>query len=502
MFRAHTKGASVCKAFRTHRRTAPGGSAGGQRGPWGAGGVSVRAVAGLAVLVALLAALLAAAPAAHAQGSANVYRIGSAQKAGRFVVPISKSETFKVDREFGQVVIGDAEIADVVPLSNRSVYVLGKKIGTTNLSIYDASKNLLAVMDIEVSPDLPALRRQLNRNVAGSVIRVSSLNGRIMLSGTVPSAVALKRAITIAKQYAPKDITNNLSIGRPQQVMLEVRFVEAFRSAGRELGFRWDAVSNGFTAGVGIAGFVSNNQPFGTFLGRLLDNGVRVDLIIRALEQKGLARRLAEPNLIALSGDTASFLAGGEFPFPVQADNNQITIEFKTFGVGLAFTPTVLADGMINLKIEPEVSQLDPINSLRLNNVQIPSLIVRRAKTTVELRDGQSFAIAGLLQTNSTKDHQQLPWISSVPVLGSLFKSSSFLKQETDLVIIVTPRLVRPAKPGQRLATPLDATVPTGDLEYFATGRPEKKRIQPNFGRPTGTVTGPYGHILDIGGDR
>jgi len=459
-------------------------------------------VGALSVLTALVVIVLGMAVPAMDANAASVYRIGSAARAGRFVVPISKSETFKVDRAFGEVVVGDTEIADVVPLSNQSIYVLGKKIGTTNIAIYDANKVLLAVIDIEIAPDLSALRQHLRQNVVGAYIKVSSINGRIMMTGTVPSAVALKRAMNIARQFAPNDVTNNLTIGRPQQVMLEVRFVEAFRTAGRELGLQWDVQSKRFTANTGLNGFVSNNQPFGTFIGTLLNNGLTADLIIRALEDKGLARRLAEPNLVALSGDTASFLAGGEFPFPVQADNDRITVEFKTFGVGLAFTPTVLADGIINLKIEPEVSQLDPVNTLRLNNVEIPSLIVRRAKTTVELRDGQSFAIAGLLQTTNNKNQQQLPWIGSVPVLGLLFRSASYLKQQTDLVIIVTPRLVRPAKPGQRLATPLDQTVPTNDPEYFLTGKQELKRIRPKFGEPGGTVKGPYGHILELEGSR
>ena len=209
--------------------------------------------------------------------------------------------------------------------------------------------------------------------------------------------------------------------------------------------------------------------------------------------------RLAEPNLIALSGDTASFLAGGEFPIPVASNLGQVSVEFKKYGVGLAFTPTVLADGNINLKIEPEVSQIDPTTVITVGAITIPALIVRRANTTVELRDGQSFAIAGLLQSNVSTDQKQLPWIADVPILGALARSASYQKKETDLVIIVTPRLVRPARPGEPLRTPLDSSRPATDPEFFGLGQAEittrlarKLKGSPD-GRPVET-----GHFLDV----
>ena len=183
---------------------------------------------------------------------------------------------------------------------------------------------------------------------------------------------------------------------------------------------------------------------------------------------------MAEPNLVALSGDTANFLAGGEFPFPVPQDNGNITIEFKKFGVGLAFTPTVLSGGRINLKIEPEVSELDPAAGVSVNGTNVPGLIVRRASTTLELRDGQSFAMAGLLQFNNRKLQRQVPWLGSVPVLGALFRSASYQKNETDLVIIVTPHLVKPAVPGEHLVSPLEKSRPTNDVEFFLLGKQER----------------------------
>src|SRR5439155_15649220 len=217
---------------------------------------------------------------------------------------------------------------------------------------------------------------------------------------------------------------------------------------------QWNVVGQNINATIGTASLLSGSTPFGSVMANLLRSGTKVDAVIQALEERDIARRLAEPNLVALSGDTASFLAGGEFPFPVSSSLGQVSIEFKRFGVGLAFTPTVLSDGVINLKIEPEVSQLDPTNVIQVAGTTIPSLIVRRANTTVELRDGQSFAIGGLLQNNLESQQKQLPWIGSVPVLGALFRSALYQKKETDLVIIVTPHIVQPMRPGDVVRVP------------------------------------------------
>jgi pilus assembly protein CpaC len=221
---------------------------------------------------------------------------------------------------------------------------------------------------------------------------------------------------------------------------------------------------------------------------------------VTALENKGLARNLAEPNLMALSGDTAQFLAGGEFPVPIAATsaNGLVTptIEFKPFGVRLSFTPTVLANGIINLRIAPEVSELDFANAVTISGTTIPSLVKRDAVTTIELRDGQSFAIAGLLQANDLRNRNQIPWLGSVPVLGALFNSSSYIKHETDLVVIVTPHLVQPAAPGQELATPLDRSLPSNDADYFLGGYLELPKVYEEFVAHGGDLQGPYGHII------
>jgi pilus assembly protein CpaC len=243
-------------------------------------------------------------------------------------------------------------------------------------------------------------------------------------------------------------------------------------------------------------------QPFGSLLTSIIrtSSGVSVDALITALEEKGLLRRLAEPNLIALSGDAARFLAGGEFPVPIPNTTTNgfptVTIEYKKFGVELAFVPTVLSRGVINLRVEPSVSELDFANAITIQGTTVPALTRRDARTTVELRDGQSFAIAGLLQTKNQEGVSQVPWIGSVPVLGTLFSSKSYQQQETDLVIIVTPRLVAPAVPGQVLASPLDSRLPPNDVDFFLNGQMDLRKRYDDYVNSGGQVKGPYGHII------
>jgi pilus assembly protein CpaC len=483
--------------------------------------ITAFSTAGL-IVVALIFSISAALaqkaerePAKPRQGSLSVYHVDTKSDRIEVLVTINKSETVKVEFPFSEALVGNSEIADVVPLTNRSIYLLGKKIGVTRLSLLDENKQLLGIVDVEVSHDMEALRNRLAGYPEFDDVKVSSVNGKLLLTGVAPDAVAMQRVVLLAEQIAPGDVTNAMSVAAPQQVMLEVRFIEAQRSAQRGVGINWvfggdsvagvtgaETVTGGAISSTGsglvnnlelslLNGLVSNAVPFGTLVGNVLNNGVKADVVVRALEEKGLARRLAEPNLVALSGDTASFLAGGEFPFPVSSEDDKISVEFKKFGIGLAFTPTVLGAGQINLKIEPEVSELDPTNFIRIKDVEIPSLVVRRAATTVELRDGQSFAIAGLLQGSHTSGQRQLPWIGEVPVLGALFRSASFQKKETDLVIIVTPRLVKPRIPGEKLATPLDNRKPANDKEFFLRGQQEVEVSKP------AVLTG---HILDYNG--
>jgi pilus assembly protein CpaC len=459
-------------------------------------GGHARTVVSLLCWIAVLAFTLASLTPALAQGRGSkketvfFMQSGSDGTVVRMQVTIDTVKNVSCDTEFGELVVANPAIADVVVVSNKSIQVLGKKAGTTNISVVGRDKRILGLVNVEVAHDVDSLTQRLQKFVPNSKIVATAVNGKVLLTGSVPDAPSMSRAMAIAEQVAPGAVTNAMTVRGSQQVMLEVRFVEAKRESSRDLGVGWDVFGKGASQGFNFletsGALVSGNTPFGVAIARLLDKGTKADVIIKALEKRGLARRLAEPNLVALSGDTASFLAGGEFPFPVQAENNKITVEFKKFGIGLAFTPTVLGEGQINLKIEPEVSELDPTSKLRVGEFEVPSLSVRRAATTIELRDGQSFAIAGLLHSNNFKNQSQLPGIGEVPVLGMLFRSAAFQRNETDLVIIVTPRLVRPARPDQPLHDPHEGRVPSNDPEFFLGGKQEI-RVQPQ-----------RGHILDL----
>jgi len=376
----------------------------------------------VALAITLVLALAGMIGAAHAQE--RTVQISGARRTAMVTVAIGKSQDVRTDRSFVDVTVGDPEVADVNPLTDHSLSILAKKIGTTRVSVYAESKKLIGIFDVEVTYDLTRLTNELARNFPGSALRASSVNGRIMLSGRVSDAATLDKAVTIARQFGP-EIINTVMVMSPQQVMLEVRFIELSRTAGRELGVQWNRVGGNSITNIGnrqpasslpitasnnslasgtevAAGVLSGGTPFGFMIGRLVASGVSTDVMINALEQKGIARSLAEPNLVALSGDTASFLAGGEYPIPVSGSLGQVTVDYKKYGVGLAFTPTVLSQGLINLKIEPEVSQIDTTHTVSVpGGISVPALIVRRASTTVELRDGQSFMIGGLLQTDN-----------------------------------------------------------------------------------------------------
>lgn len=472
-----------------------------------------RLAPGLAVAAALVLAPALTTPGAAAERLVKVG--GGAVESLR--VTKGKSETMRTSASFADLVVGDPEIADVVPLTDQSFYVLGKAVGQTNVTVYDGKKQLIGIVDVDVGHDADRLQEELSKRVPGGAVRASTVNGKILLSGTVPDAPAIERAVTIAKQFGP-DVINSLSVGTSQQVMLEVRFVEVQRTAGRELGINVSAkndkitgtsisdgggtsgtVGAGTAAGVftGLSSLLSGSSPYASAVVQLVADGVDIDVLLRALEERGVARRLAEPNLVALSGDTASFLAGGEVPIPVASEDNKVTVTYKTYGVGLAFTPTVLDRGQINLKIIPEVSEIDSAREYQVGTITLPAFVVRRANTTVELRDGQSIALAGLLQSSSASSVSQLPWLGSLPVLGPLFRSTNFQKAETELVILITPRLIRPVAPGVALRAPTDTLKPGTDADIFLKGKLETREELARFVAAGGRRPLLTGHILD-----
>jgi pilus assembly protein CpaC len=483
----------------------------------------LRAIAVLITGGVFLSAL--AAPSGAADSNENSMFASRDASVKHVIVTVNKSRTIDVERAFTRAIVGATEFADVLPLTDQRIYIQGKKVGTTNVSLVDAHGQLLCVIDLQIALDTTGLQQKIHSSTGSRGIQVSSVGGQIVLSGIALDAVSADRAVQVAKSLSGgNEVVNAMQVAPAQQVMLEVRFLEATRDAGRKLGVNWFAGNaNGTIVNTGLGSVNTStpgqgipvvqtigtlvgsgtSAPFGTILSNLLNrNGTSVDVLVTALEEKGLVRRLAEPNLIALSGDKAQFHAGGEFPVPVASSPvpgalPTVTIVFKEFGVRLNFRPTVLSRGVINLAIRPEVSELDFTNAVTIAGTVIPALSKRDLETTVELRDGQSFALAGLLQSNSSRDVSQIPWIGSVPVLGALFSSKAYQQNETDLVVIVTPHLVAPAVPGQRLVSPLDTRLPSNDVDFFLNGQPEVRKLYQDYVSSGGQLTGPYGHLIE-----
>jgi pilus assembly protein CpaC len=465
-------------------------------------------------------------------------RAQGVQHVQNIVIAVNKSVTLTLPAPFSSAVVGSPDIADAMPMTDRTLLIQAKKIGSTNVSIYGDSAHLIKVVDVEVTLDTGGLQSKIRAVTGSNSIRVGTDNGQVVLSGTAIDAPTADQALTLAKSWSQNGVViNAIRVASPQQVMLKVRFLEVDRNAGRELGINWSAINGSGTRGAttGLGGLTtatpqtcgpggtcppvgsgifqtagtlvgsSVGAPFGTILAEIVNKGVQIDTLVTALETKGLLQRLAEPNLVALSGQTASFQAGGQIPVPIAVTSGigvaTPTIEFKDFGVLLRFRPTVLNNGIINLSINPEVSELDFTNAVTISGTTIPALTRRTATTTVELRDGQSFAIAGILQTDNNRDISQLPWIGSVPVLGALFRSAAYQKDETDLVIIVTPHLVQPLPPGAHVATPFDNTVPSNDADFFLLGEMEKRKQVTDYVSSGGDVKGPYGDMIGVAQD-
>jgi len=392
----------------------------------------------------------------------------------RVITSVLKNDmiVMRTETSFKEVRVANTDVADVVVLTDKSFQVMGKTGGKTNVMLYDDARQLIDVVVVKVDHDLADLKKTLYETFPGERIEVRPLASGIYLSGDVSTEAVSKRAEKIALAFAPKNVTNGLGVKDSHQVMLEVRFVEASRNAIKELGVGLlTSQQSGLLPDAGdfIAqtGVTTNNPVIsGIIQGGI--GGALLDTRIEALEDKGIIRTLAEPNLVAMSGETASFLAGGEIPIPVPGGQaGQIGIEYRKFGVSLAFSPTVLDDEIINLKVAPEVSQLDPTTSVRIAEVTVPGIKVRRANTTVELRNGQSFAVAGLLQSETSNNRSQVPWLGDIPILGTLFSSTRFQKDETELVIIVTPHLAQPVSDISQLAMPTDGMKPPSEFNAF-----------------------------------
>lgn len=433
------------------------------------------------------------------------------------VLEVHKGQLIRLQRPAAAVFVADPEVADVQAHSPTMVYVFGRRSGTTTLFAVDENEDVLLRREVVVEHHLSGLQRVLRDVVPDARLEVRSVDGGIIIEGAVRDAVQAQELRDIAGRYLGENesLINRISVSSPTQVNLRVRVAEVSREVTKLFGINWEGIfSPGdflFGLATGRAFTNAGGLPFlratdsggiANTLSGSYDNGdVSINGIIDALEREGLVNVLAEPNLTALSGETASFLAGGEFPVPVgQDDNNNIQIQFKQFGVSLAFTPTVLNAGRISLRVRPEVSDLSDKGAIKLNDLVIPALSTRRAETTVELGSGQSFAIGGLISNSTRNNVDKVPGLGDLPVLGTLFRSSRFQRSESELVILVTPYLVAPVA-SARLATPRDGLEDPSDLERLVEGSIARTVPQPGnvpkLAADRRRLVGPAGFILD-----
>lgn len=370
-------------------------------------------------------------------------------------IEIGEGQLLRLDRAMSSVFIANPAIADVSAKSDRLLYLFGKAVGTTTLFALDSNDNVIANVAVKVNHSLSRLQSALGELVPNGLVVASSIDGAIILSGSVETATEAENARRLAARFVGEggEVINRLAVTAPNQVNLRVRIAEVSREVINQLGFNWDVfVEAGFDFGLQSLNPVAGINS--VFAGGDIGD-VSIDALIDALAEDSLVTILAEPNLTAVSGETASFLAGGEFPIPVSQDADTITVEFKQFGVSLAFTPTLIGRSRVSMRVRPEVSQLSSAVQVIAGGLSIPSLTTRRAETTVELASGQSFAIAGLIQDNSRQEHRKIPGLGDLPILGALFQSDRFQRNETELVIIVTPYIVQPVD-GDELRSPLD----------------------------------------------
>jgi pilus assembly protein CpaC len=453
--------------------------------------------------------------------------------AGGAVIPVGRSQLVSVSSDMGEVIVANPEVADVYVHGKRKISIIGKSLGRTSVRVFDANHEVVKSIDVTVGYDLPAIRQALKELLPYEMISVKMVNTNLALTGEVSGASAASQAIDIVKEYvdpsygpnakqatasgATEDtrILNLLTIATGQQVMLRVRVGEIKRSALKNLGMNLQAIKNGgdtvfalatgqgvgaFTkdSGLGFGQYTADTQNYrGIVNGTYQNNaGNGVSTMLEALERDGLFKVLAEPNLVAMSGEEAKFLAGGEFPVPVAQDANRITVEYKPFGVSVNFQPTVLAENRIRIMVEPEVSEITSEGAIKISGFDIPALKTRRAKTTLELAPGESFMIAGLLLDQMESTIDQIPGLSEVPILSALFRSTAYKRQETELVLAVTPYLVDPMLSSD-VKLPTDEFKPASVMESFFYGALGAIPGDTNRISQTPSVEGPIGFMVD-----
>lgn len=458
--------------------------------------------------MAVLFALSLAPTMVFAQSGAGTLRVAKGIASRDIVVFVNRAIVLESAERFAEVSVANPGIADVAAFSDQSIYVLGKSTGATTLTLLAEGGRLITNVTIRVTPDLSEFKQRLREVLPKESIEVREANGGIILSGVVSGAQKIDTAMRIAARYAGDNVSNLMSVGGTQQVQLKIRFAEMQRATSKALGFNIGAIT-GNTQNPAFAietnQFLDNNNaPGGAFtasgeafaIAGLVTNigGTLIDVVLNALETKGAVRTLAEPNLITLSGEPAEFLAGGEVPVPVASNDGVVTVSFRPFGISLNFTPTVIDEDRLQLVLDTEVSSLDAAAGANINGIVLSGFTTRRARTTVELRDGESMAIAGLLQEDFADNVSQLPFLGDIPILGTLFRSSEFQRSQSELVIIITAQLVTPTQ-GDNLALPTDRVRIPNEADLFLRGKIEGDSAASDVAGQG--LDGSFGYILE-----
>jgi pilus assembly protein CpaC len=470
-------------------------------------------LAGIALALALLGThqARAAETSTEATDSVSLYLTEPSNEADmlrNLEIERGKSRLVRTAYPVKRVSVGDPDTLDVVVINPREFQLVAKKIGSTNVLVWDQSGRPKASIEVSVGSAYAGLERELRRILDNDNIQVESAGEGVVLKGNVPDALAVEQAVTVARTFlGDKEggrVVNLLEVGANQQVMLKVVLAEMARSVGREFGTNWNALINWHNNSVGISNFIdgltSLDQNGNIGLSDAINLAAQItgfgsltflQVFLDVLDERGLAKILAEPTLVARSGEAATFLVGGEVAVPVAQGGafGSITVEFKSFGVGVQFTPTVLENKRIHLVVAPEVSNVDFTLGVTFQGATIPGFTTRRAGTAVELGDGQSFAIAGLLREELHERNAGYPFVGRLPLIGNLFRASTFDKRETELVIIVTPFLVNPLGPGPH-PLPTDRFIEPNALEFYLLGALEghPSRMNTQYGGMIGDV--------------
>jgi pilus assembly protein CpaC len=416
-------------------------------------------------------------------------------------IPIFKSRVLMLNEPVHRVSVGNPSIADIKLLPNNELYILGKQLGSTNIMIWDENEQLSSIMDIEVTHDLNGLKTRLHQFLPFEKLGVQTSQGQLLLSGQASNLQKMNTAVELAQGYAeaaaggtaPSRVLNMMTIGGDHQVMLEVVVAEVQRNVARQFDSKFFIFNQGSNLSGGVIGGGGGFDPGGIggvdgkgLFAQYINGDLMMNFALDVAKQNGLAKVLAEPNVTAMSGQSAEFLSGGEFPIPVPGENGNTTIEYRDYGVGVKFVPTVLDSGQINLNLNVVVSEISSANGFSISgntstSLIVPSLVKRSTATTVELADGQTIAISGLISDTLRENIDKLPGIGDIPVLGQLFTSKSFQNGQSELVILVTPRLVRPFN-RKDISLPTDGFVLPSDVEFYLLGKLSHKEKSESTG--------------------